>query len=372
MWILDSETLRIQDVNKSAVDFYGYEKSEFLNMTLADLRAANDSSFIFNNIRDRNDDAFIDLGISSHRKKNGAVVYVHVYARHLIIDGRKVRLAMFVDENDKIVAEKNNKELSEIVNVQKKRLDYVMANIDDVVWGTWADTHELIFTNNACEKVYGYTESEMLADKALFFNSIYIDDRSAFYDSSNILLSTGKAEFEFRVVHKNGSIKYLRGIATVMKGEDGHPDICCGLNIDVTKEKELQLKIEEDEYKLRSLIDNTTDLIWSIDADFKIVTANQPYKDTIFLFTGKIPKAGDSVFADGFSSEITNTWKNYYLRAVNGDAFIAIEKYTAEDESIQYAEVSFSPIFDKNNKIVGVSCFSRNITGRINSGIVDS
>ena len=42
-WIYDSETLHILDINEAAAATYGYSKEEFLNLSVNDLRVANDS-----------------------------------------------------------------------------------------------------------------------------------------------------------------------------------------------------------------------------------------------------------------------------------------------------------------------------------------
>lgn len=359
MWILEADTQRFVDVNMAAIEQYGYTREEFLSMTLADIRAASDNSYVFNLIRNREEASFRNVGISSHRKRNGDILYVQVYARHLVRNSKKMSLAMLVDQTDRINCEQKNMELGDLVSVQGKRLDYILANIDDVVWATWADTQELIFTNNnACEKVYGYSEAEMLADKGLFFNLILPEDKPSFFDSSNRLLTTGRADFDFRVRHKDGSIKYLRGLATVMKGENGEPDVCCGLNIDVTREKELLSQIEESEQKLRALIDNSGDLIWSVNKDFTLGAANQAYKDFVAKFTGSVPQPGDCIFYTAFGVDMINRWKSHYSRALNGEGFIVSEELVIDGKLVQ-GEIRFSPILDKNNNITGTSCFSR-------------
>ncbi len=42
MWIYDLETFRFLDVNKTAVEVYGYDKEEFLQMTILDIRGPED------------------------------------------------------------------------------------------------------------------------------------------------------------------------------------------------------------------------------------------------------------------------------------------------------------------------------------------
>jgi len=42
MWFFDTSPLRFIDVNKAAIDHYGYSKEEFLGMTIRDIRPEED------------------------------------------------------------------------------------------------------------------------------------------------------------------------------------------------------------------------------------------------------------------------------------------------------------------------------------------
>jgi PAS domain S-box-containing protein len=38
MWMFDQKTLAILEVNQAATEYYGYSRSEFLGMTILDIR----------------------------------------------------------------------------------------------------------------------------------------------------------------------------------------------------------------------------------------------------------------------------------------------------------------------------------------------
>lgn len=42
MWVYSTESLKILKVNKSALELYGYNSEEFLNLTIEDLRPAHE------------------------------------------------------------------------------------------------------------------------------------------------------------------------------------------------------------------------------------------------------------------------------------------------------------------------------------------
>jgi PAS domain S-box-containing protein len=131
---------------------------------------------------------------------------------------------------------------------------------------------------------------------------------------------------------------------------------------DITSEKKLQDKIAKDEQNLRAIINNTKDIIWSIDREYNIISANQAF------FKRTSATSSDNYFYikgenDVIDTESKEKWMGYYSRAFNGESFKIVEKFII-DYNIVYEDISFNPIFDNNNQIIGVSCFSRDITER--------
>lgn len=134
-------------------------------------------------------------------------------------------------------------------------------------------------------------------------------------------------------------------------------------HINITEQKlaEESRKIEERDKE--ALINNTKDLMWSIDADFSLRAANQSYIENIKLFTGKIVKRGQSVLdPDLFSPELISFWKDLYLQVLNGES-IAREFQTVATDSHpgSWLGLWLNPIWSQN-KVIGVACFGKDVT----------
>ncbi|MBA3829088.1 MAG: PAS domain S-box protein [Taibaiella sp.] len=130
---------------------------------------------------------------------------------------------------------------------------------------------------------------------------------------------------------------------------------------DITESKKLQEKIAIHEHNLSALIDNTTDIIWSVDKDLKLISANQAYKDALCAIIGRQPDVGDYVMDTKISEDIINEWKENYQKALLGIRFKIFEETISEGDTV-YRETYFNPIIDKQNNIIGVGCFSRDIS----------
>lgn len=97
MWLFDTESLVFLDVNDAATRHYGYSKTEFLSMTIRDIRAAESVPEMENIVRvNKISGAYYD-GNSQHIKKNGEIIYVKIESNLLHFNDRPVRLVLATD-----------------------------------------------------------------------------------------------------------------------------------------------------------------------------------------------------------------------------------------------------------------------------------
>ena len=93
MWVYDVETLAFLAVNDAAVAAYGYSREEFLAMTIADIRPAEDVPALLATVAQFGQAPTVSTG-SRHRKKNGTVIAVEISARPLRFGGRRAELVL--------------------------------------------------------------------------------------------------------------------------------------------------------------------------------------------------------------------------------------------------------------------------------------
>ncbi|MEX0591607.1 MAG: EAL domain-containing protein [Xanthobacteraceae bacterium] len=120
MWVIDRETLKFLAVNDAVIGHYGYSRDEFLNMTARDLRPAEQRAEF---------DQLMGSGrisqgttVWQHRKSDGTIVLVSMYARDLEYRGRAARLCAVVDVTEGKRAENRILE-------QKLQLDAALDNM---------------------------------------------------------------------------------------------------------------------------------------------------------------------------------------------------------------------------------------------------
>jgi PAS domain S-box-containing protein len=98
-WIFDLETVRILEVNQTAVRHYGYSMEEFFGMTLFDLHPGYEHERVKGRITQQGkDEKWTYLrGEWQHIKKNGDLIHVETFSHKLMYKGSQ---AMLVLAND--------------------------------------------------------------------------------------------------------------------------------------------------------------------------------------------------------------------------------------------------------------------------------
>jgi PAS domain S-box-containing protein len=91
MWVYDVETLAFLNVNRAAVEQYGYTVQEFLSMTVKDIRPKEEVSFFLDYLSKRRSELDTSSGWR-HRKKDGTIIDVDVYSNAILYEGNAARL----------------------------------------------------------------------------------------------------------------------------------------------------------------------------------------------------------------------------------------------------------------------------------------
>ncbi|MCF8244467.1 MAG: PAS domain S-box protein [Saprospiraceae bacterium] len=134
------------------------------------------------------------------------------------------------------------------------------------------------------------------------------------------------------------------------------------LHMDITDRKLTELQIEFERRNQAALINGTNDLIWSIDADMRLITANNTFLSVIKDRAGIDLNPGDNML---FSAKSIDGYKDYwtkqYKRVLSGEKFTEILHRLEPSE--YWAKIFFNPIWE-NEKVIGAACYYRDITER--------
>lgn len=98
MWVFDQTSLKFLDVNIAALNLYGYSKSEFLEMTILDIRPVEDIDRVKKIVNQSFKDEFsVYKGIFRHIKKNQEEIRVRIKSNTISFKGENARLIVVND-----------------------------------------------------------------------------------------------------------------------------------------------------------------------------------------------------------------------------------------------------------------------------------
>ena len=121
----------------------------------------------------------------------------------------------------------------------------------------------------------------------------------------------------------------------------------------------------------QALINSTTDLMWSINKEYKIITLNDAFKARMKFYTKIEFTINDSVLIKNlFEENHPSSWKNWYDQTFKGKRVRAeIKSQTHDSDAPQWFEININPMYENGN-IIGAACFAKDITKQKNA--VDS
>ncbi|WP_285056711.1 sensor histidine kinase [Pedobacter ginsengisoli] len=120
---------------------------------------------------------------------------------------------------------------------------------------------ELLQMSPACKSVYGYNAEEFFTDPDLWFKVILDEDKHLVTSGMPLLAAGQTTDSEYRILHKDGSIRWVESKITPMLDEHKKLVRIDGIIFDITTRKEAELARMQADLKFRALIENSMDAI---------------------------------------------------------------------------------------------------------------
>ncbi len=133
------------------------------------------------------------------------------------------------------------------------------------------------------------------------------------------------------------------------------------LQQEIIDHKQTEIALQQSEAGLMALIENTKDIIWSVDWNNYILVCNSVFKNIYKFATNESISSGNPV-SDSFHQFYFEN-KKPYEKAFQGNSFV-VKSQIIINNAYCYYENTFNPIRNKQNEIVGVSVFGRDATKR--------
>ncbi|MCB8815040.1 PAS domain S-box protein [Desulfosporosinus shakirovi] len=257
MIIIDIDTGDIAEVNQTAIDYYGYSTNEFLRLKIFDIDTG-EPSLISEWMKDISRPKTL---ISKHRLKSSEIRDVEISSRIINLKEKKHIILSMVDVTERLQVEKELRE-------NRERLELVLSSTKSGIWD-YNMINDSAYMDKQWKGILGYEEHELTSGAKEWQSRWHPEDNEkltlAIQQSRDG--KTDHYEVEHRMLHKDGSYRWVNAIGKIIRNEKGQPVRAVGVMTDITKMKETESRILESENKLRDFAQAIPDNSAIVDED---------------------------------------------------------------------------------------------------------
>lgn len=176
--------------------------------------------------------------VSDNIGEDAAVAAMRAGAQDYLLKANLARLAPVVDREVSEAAQRRRRRAAEdALAASQARLNSILASQEDIVWSVGLPDFNLEYLNMAAERICRRPLAELSASLGHWLDVIHPDDRHRMREYLDNALSAGSNGDEFRIVRPDGSTRWLRDRAQVIRDEQGMPIRIDGIATDITEQK---------------------------------------------------------------------------------------------------------------------------------------
>jgi PAS domain S-box-containing protein len=341
-------------VSQSAYKMFGYELSDIVNVNPNDLTHPDDSDYVLPELQKMlQTPAYKPTLEYRFLKKDGDWIWIESTFTNLF-DNKAVGGIVI---NFRDVSERVEHVRKLQLNEERYRLTQEVGLI-----GSWEYDVKLkqYWSSPQLVQIFGINQNH--SDLNAVIESCIPNNAFVKNTLQQLIDSSAPYNIEYEIYRNdNGQKHILKDTAMLFFDAEGNPNLVRGIIVDITTQKESELKIKQSEAILTATLQHSKFSIWSIDNNYKLLYANQRFIAEYKASFDIDLKVGESIIS--FLPEpIKNTWVEMYDRALSNNAFV-VEIPVVYDDIEIYTEVSATPIV-VDGVVVGVSFYGDNITDR--------
>ncbi len=164
---------------------------------------------------------------------------------------------------------------------REKQLSFVLEGSELGFWD-WNIAPGTVDRNERWAAMLGYSHDEIRTTTQQWTDFIHPDDRRRAWESIQSVLEGGSAKhrLEYRMLHKDGSVRWILDQAGVMhRDKDGKPLRMCGTHTDITESRAIQEELMQRRRDLESQVaERTADLV-----EAKVAAEAANHAKSVFL-----------------------------------------------------------------------------------------
>ena len=358
MLLINPDTTKIINVNKKAIEFYGYTYEEFINLKVADINQLSyeEITIIGKNAKINKNNKFQ----FSHKLKNGEIKKVQVHSSPIETDNGIILFSIIEDISKS----------SEIKEQLERNLIYNKTLIDNLPMLVWLKdiNNNFLAVNQSFANATSINNPDLIIGKNDF--EVWSDKELAqkYVDDDNDILKSGKRKLLKEEILDSNQKKWFETFKSPVYSNKKELLGTIGYAMDITDEMIVQEKIksqfeqlELEKTKLTTIIHSLPDALWIKDKEGKYLACNKRFEEFFGAKESEIIGKFDEDFVD---KEIADFFRENDLKAMESDMPLSnYENLTfASDGHIEHSHTIKTKVVLSDGSIYGVLGISRNIS----------
>jgi PAS domain S-box-containing protein len=261
----------------------------------------------------------------------------------------------FRDVTEKILADQQLKH-------KERRLNQAQAIAHLGSWELDLMTQTSVFSDEACQ-ICGLSPTENVQSAASWISFIHPDDiEYVLGENQNALNSLQAVDYYYRIVRRDGQIRYLHAQTRVELNSQGQPVSLYGVMHDVTQTRKSEQALRSSESNLRAIFENSMEGFILADTQAVIKYYNSKASNFYKLSTGKEIQVGGNLF-DAVSKDKSADYQKMITSVLSGNTRQYDHLYELIDGDSKWLSIMFVPVYG-NGEITGLSLAMTDITDR--------
>lgn len=216
------------------------------------------------------------------------------------------------------------------------------------------------FISDNVETQLGYSPSEFLENPSLWANLVHPEDSGEALSDHSDLFDTGAFVQEYRILHKNGTYRWVRDELSLIRENGGPQGEILGALTDITERKRIEDALRRSETRYDSLVGSSPMGMVAFDSLGEIVDFNPAVLNILGAPSTRQPDLKDFFYlfpmAEAGIMEAVQECLN------SGTSSVGLLQYKSKMNRDIFARVHVIPVTDGDDNVTGANAFLEDIS----------
>lgn len=260
----------------------------------------------------------------------------------------------------------SQKQIQDELAGYKKRLSFAQTFAQAGSW-EYDIAKGKLYWSEECEKLFGLKPGAFEGTFEAFIKRVHPDDRDYVMEVNKPITELNEGiplRYEHRIITDQGEILWVNETAGVVNDPEGKPQFIIGMITNITKVKEAQEAIENEE-KLRQIVENIDGMFWLRNADRTELLYVSPGYTEIYGESTESLIQDQQSYIKLVHPDDAKRIEKAYSRFVETGEYNEQYRIIRRDGELRWVSSKAFPVFDSNGKIVRYAGIINDITDQV-------